>query len=66
MIDLSSKEKPSNLFPSAVSDGALEDGTFATRKTAYRRFFAGPKSRDVSFSGNNNTTTNTFIFPLGE
>ena len=60
MIDLSAEEKPSDLFSSAVSEGALEDGIFATRKTAYRRFFKGGKSRDVSFSGNNNTTTNRY------
>jgi len=59
MIELLEK-RSSELFSSAVSEGALEDGIFATRKTAYRRFFKGGKSRDVSFSGNNNTTTNQY------
>ena len=47
-------------FSGGCFDLLLEDGIFAARKTAYRRFFAGPKSRDVLFSGNNNTTTNQY------
>jgi len=64
MIELLEK-RSSELFSSAVSEGALEDGIFATRKTAYRRFFKGGKSRDVSFSGNNNTATNRYQVVVG-